>query len=152
MTRALIALMVLTLTLAACGTMRDSRMNPRNWFGRAGAEPSLGPVAQDDRRPLVPSVSELTIERTSTGAIVRAEALMPEAGWWDPALIAENNGRPVDGVLTYRFVAARPRTPVAVTAAAPRRLVAAATLSNFDLELVREVVVTGAGNAMRARR
>lgn len=153
MSRALLALLVLTLTLAACGGVRESRMNPRNWFNRSQAEPSLGPVRDtEDRRPLVPSVSALSVERTSTGAIVRAEAVMPAAGWFDPELVAENNGRPVDGVMTYRFVAARPLEAVAVSATAPRTLVAAATISGYDLEMIREVVVMGAENTRRARR
>lgn len=153
MTRALILLLVATLTLAACGAMRDSRVNPRNWFARSTAEPTLGPTrASVDRRPLVPNVTALTIEPTSTGALVRAEALMPDVGWWDAELLPENNGRPRDGVLTYRFVAARPRQGVPVSATAPRTLTAAAVLTIYDLELVREVVVVGRDTTRRARR
>lgn len=153
MIRALIALLVLSLTLSACGTLRTSRVNPFNWFSRSTEGPALGQTgAAADTRPLVPQVDTLVIERTSTGAIVRAEAVMPVAGWWDAALIAENHGRPVDGVMTYRFVAARPVEPVSVTSAAARTISAAAVLSVFDLEVVTEVVVTGAGNSRRARR
>jgi hypothetical protein len=148
--RALVLLAVLALTLAACG---QSRLNPMSWFSRSAAEPTLGPMrATEDRRPLVPNVTALTIDRTSTGAIVRAEALMPVAGWWDPELVPENNGRPLDGVLTYRFVAARPRAPVTVASPGPRTLTAGATLSIFDLEVVREVVVVGAETTRRVRR
>lgn len=147
----LILLTVLSLTLAACSS--GSRMNPRNWFNRSQAEPTLGPVqATVDRRPLVPNVNTMVIERTSTGAIVRAEAVMPTAGWWDAELVPENNGRPVDGVLTFRFVAARPRNGEAISATAPRTLVAAAPLTIYDLEVVREVVVQGADGQRRARR
>jgi len=153
MTRALIALMVLTLTLAACGGFRDSRVNPRNWFARSTDEPTLGPTrATTDTRPLVPQVNTMVIERTSTGAIVRAEAVMPTAGWWNAALVPENHGRPVDGVMSYRFVAARPREPVSVAQAAPRTISAAAVLSVYDLEVISEVVVIGAENTRRARR
>jgi hypothetical protein len=153
MTRAVIALLVLTLTLAACASARDSRLNPRNWFSRSTSEPTLGPVRDTtDNRPLVASITGLVIEATSTGAIVRAEALMPVAGYWDPELVPENNARPVDGVITYRFVAARPRPAVQVAATAPRTLTAAATLSVIQLEQIREVVVIGAENTRRARR
>lgn len=151
--RTLSLLLVAALILAACGGMRDSRLNPRNWFSGSQAEPTLGPVASTvDRRPLVPAVSALVIDRTSTGAIVRAEAVMPTAGYFEPELVAENNGRPVDGVLTYRFVAARPRQGVQVTADAPRTLTAAAVLTAFDLEVVQEVVVVGETGSRRARR
>jgi len=153
MIRLIAAFMVLTLTLAACGSMRDSRVNPRNWFNRSASEPTLGPVRDtQDRRPLVPEVTALTIERTSTGAIVRAEAVMPTAGYWDAELVPENNARPRDGVISYRFVAARPRTPVPVAPAGPRTITAAATLSVFDLEQINEVAVIGERNTRRARR
>jgi hypothetical protein len=153
MTRALIALLVLTLTLAACGGLRDSRVNPRNWFNRSSSEPTLGPTrVTTDNRPLVPQVSSMVIEQTSTGAIVRAEAVMPTAGWWDAELVPENDGRPIDGVMTYRFVAARPRQPVSVTSEPARTISAAAVLSVFDLEVMTEVVVIGAENTRRARR
>jgi hypothetical protein len=152
-TRTVIATMVLILTLTACGSARDSRLNPRNWFNRSTSEPTLGPVrSTEDTRPLVASVTGLVIEPTSTGAIIRAEALMPTAGWWDAELVPENNARPMDGVVTYRFVAARPRPAVPVAATAPRTLVAAATLSMIQLESIREVVVIGAENTRRARR
>jgi len=153
MTRPIALLIVAALVLAACGGIRDSRLNPRNWFSASTQEPTLGPVrATLDRRPLVPAVTTLLIERTSTGAIVRAEAVMPTAGYFEPELVAENNGRPVDGVLTYRFVAARPRQGVQVAADAPRTLTAAAVLSVFDLEVVREIVVVGEQGSRRARR
>jgi hypothetical protein len=152
-TRAVSALLVLTLTLAACGGFRDSRVNPRNWFSGSTSEPTLGPTGNTtDNRALVATVSGLVIEPTSTGAIIRAEAVMPSAGWWDAELVPENNARPVDGVVTYRFVAARPRQAVTVAAQAPRTLTAATTLSVIQLETIREVVVVGAENTRRARR
>lgn len=154
MPRALALLMVLSLTLAACGGFRDSRVNPRNWFGgSSSSEPTLGPNRSLlDDRPLVPQVSALSVERTSSGAIVRAEAVMPTAGYFRPALVAENDGRPRDGVITYRFVAEPPVEPVSVNAPGARTISAAATLSSFDLEVIREVVVVGAQNTRRTRR
>lgn len=150
MTRALTVFLVLMLTLAACG---QSRLNPRTWFARSTAEPTLGPTrATIDRRPLVPHITDLVIEPTSTGAIVRATALMPTAGYWDPELVPENAGRPRDGVMTYRFVAARPRNGISVASPGPRTLTAAAVLTVYDLEVVREVVVIGAETTRRARR
>lgn len=154
MPRTVAFLMVLSLTLAACGGFRDSRVNPRNWFGGgSSSEPTLGPSRSlEDSRPLVPQVSSLSVERSSSGAIVRAEAVMPTAGYFRPALIAENGGRPRDGVITYRFVAEPPVEPVSVNAPVARTISAAATLSVFDLELIREVVVVGAQNTRRTRR
>jgi len=148
-------LLITTLVLAGCGGFRDSRINPRNWFGesRAEARPDLGPTsAVTDNRPLVPQVSALSIERTSSGAIVRAEAVMPSAGWWDPQLVAENAGRAPGGVLTFRFVAAPPQTPVFVPSPAARTITAVVALTQAQVDTTSEVVVVGAENSRRARR
>lgn len=149
------ALVCAALVLGACGGLRESRMNPRNWFGesRQAERPSLGQTsAMIDNRPLVPEVTTLTIERTSSGGIIRAESVMPVAGWWDPELLAENFGRPVDGVLTLRFVAAAPRQPVPAANPAARTITAVRAIGMADLDTISEVVVVGANNARRVRR
>lgn len=151
MTRPILALIALSLVLAGCSGVRQSRMNPLNWFGTSTEESQLGPLSLEaDNRALVPNVTAMTIERTSSGALVRAEAQMPGQGWWDAALIAENNGRPVDGVLTYRFVAAAPRGVVA--GGRPQTLVVATPVSEYLLEETATVVVRGATNSRSARR
>lgn len=150
-----LVLLCLTLALSACGTVRESRFNPRNWFdsSREEARPDLGDISDViDNRPLVPQVSALTIERTSSGAIIRAEAVMPAAGYWDPELLAENFGRPQNGVLTLRFVAAAPRQASAATSEAARTLTAVYTLSQAQLDTTAEIVVTGESNSRRAGR
>lgn len=155
----LAALLVTTMVLAGCGAVRDSRVNPLNWFGesrseaRSSGRADLGPTSAGvDNRPLVPQVTAMSIERTSSGAIVRAEAVMPSAGWWDPQLMAENFGRAPGGVLTFRFVAAAPRTPVAVPNPAARTITAAVALTQAQLDTASEVVVVGAENSRSARR
>jgi len=151
----LAALLIASLAVAGCGGFRDSRINPRNWFGdsRAAERPDLGPTTDVvDHRPLVPAVSAMSIEQTSSGAIVRAEAVMPSAGWWDAQLVAENFGRPQGGVLTFRFVAAPPRTPAPETSPAARTIVAAVTLTQAQLDTTAEIVVVGETNARRTRR
>ena len=150
-----LVLLCAALTLAGCGTIRESRINPMNWFGesRQSERPDLGRTSSViDNRPMVPEVSTLVIERTSSGAIIRAEAVMPTAGWWDPELLTENFGRPVDGVLTLRFVAAAPREPVAAANAAARTITAVHAINQADLDTIAEIVVTGEGNARRIRR
>ncbi|HHX89179.1 MAG TPA: hypothetical protein GX700_05285 [Paracoccus sp.] len=152
MTRPILALIALSLVLAGCSGLRQSRINPLNWFGASSStESALGPMSlETDNRALVPVVTAMSIERTSSGALVRAEAQMPGQGWWDAALVAENNGRPVDGVLSYRFVAAAPRAPVAGGRA--QMLVVAAPISEYLLEEISTVVVRGASNSRSARR
>jgi hypothetical protein len=151
MTRPILALIALSLVLAGCSGVRQSRMNPLNWFGTSTEESQLGPLTlETDNRPLVPAVSALSIERTSSGALVRAEAQMPGQGWWDAQLVAENQGRPVNGVLTYRFVAAAPRAPVPGGRA--QTLVVAVPVSEYLLEEISTVVVQGATNSRSVRR
>ena len=151
MTRPILALIALSLVLAGCSGVRQSRMNPLNWFGSSTEESVVGPVRlENDNRVLVQSVTSMSIERTSSGALVRAEAQMAGQGWWDAALVAENGGRPVDGVLTYRFVAAAPRGPM--PGGRPQTLVVATPVSEYLLEEVSTVVVRGASNSRSTRR
>ena len=150
-----LALICAALVLAGCGNIRESRINPRNWFGesRQAERPDLGQTSDViDNRPLVPEVSSLAVERTSSGAIIRADAVMPSVGWWDPELLAENFGRPVDGVLTLRFVAAAPREAVPAASAAARTITAVHAINQADLDTIAEIVVTGEANARRIRR
>lgn len=145
----------LALTLAGCAGVRDSRINPMNWFGASRAEEraDLGRTSNViDNRPMVGEVSAMVIERTSSGAIVRAEAVMPVAGYWDPELLAENFGRPQNGVLTLRFVAAAPREAIPAQNIAARTITAVYTLNQAQLDTVAEIVVTGQNNSRRARR
>lgn len=151
----LAALLVSSLALAGCGGFSESRMNPRNWFGesRAEARPELGPTTLvNEGRPLVPQVTTMTIERTSSGAIVRAEAVMPSTGWWQPALVPENFGRPQGGVLTLRFVASPPVNPMPGPSAAVRTITAVYALTQAQLDTTAEVVVVGESNSRRVRR
>lgn len=155
MRKTLVVLLVASTALTACGSVRESRLNPFNWFGGSREAPAatLGPVSDTiDNRALVAQITALTIERTSSGAILRAEGLTPTAGWWDAELIPENFGRPHDGVLTLRFVAAAPREPAPDTGPASRTLVVAYALSQAQLDTTAEVVVTGADNSRTIRR
>lgn len=133
--------------------MRDSRMNPLNWFGASREEASrLGPIAREiDNRLLVAQVTALAVERTSSGAIVRAEGLTPTQGWWDAELLPESRF-PVDGVMTYRFVVSAPREATRVSTPQSRSISVATTLSVAELEMISRIVVEGAQNSRSVRR
>lgn len=153
MTRPLTLLIVSALVLSACAQARESRFNPRNWFGASQSEPSLGPISNTtDNRALVTEITALSIERTSSGALLRAEGRVPAAGYWDVELVADNNGRPRDGVLTYSFVAAAPRSPVPTPNDAARRLVVATPIPSAILDQTGSVVVRAASNSRTVRR
>ena len=82
--------------------MRDSKLNPFNWFGHSQEAPAVpqetaSGIANDPRQ-LVAQVTTLDVAETAGGAIVRANGLPPTQGWWKAELVAENHGEPVDKV------------------------------------------------------
>ncbi|MCF8510991.1 MAG: hypothetical protein K9G43_06060 [Rhodobacteraceae bacterium] len=141
-----------TLVLTSCGAIRESRLNPLNWFGRSkeaqAQEFATGVVA--DKRPLAEQVLAMSIEKTPNGAIVRATGLSPMQGYYDAELVA----RPVDdkGVLVFDFRLMPPPEPQPIGTQRTREVTAAAHLSHIKLDGIREIVVQGAQNARSSRR
>ncbi len=155
MIRPLLASAVVVFSLSGCDSVRESRVNPFNWFGQSQEEtlaPRTGWRRELDNRALVAQVSDMAVERFPGGAIIRAEGITPTQGWWDAELVAENDGRPVDGVLTYDFRIAAPRTETRVSTPQSRSVSAAVRISDRRLEGVRMIVVRGAENARSVRR
>ncbi|MBD3787698.1 MAG: hypothetical protein IE922_12155 [Sphingomonadales bacterium] len=159
MHKPLIAALVLTLPLAGCG-FGQSRLNPFNWFDRPAAEtlaPEGGyPVVEGDARDMVAQITDLTIKRTLDGAIVTATGLPPTQGFWDAELVAENKGRPVEGVITYHFLLREPPagSPAAGRALTPasREIVAGAFINTTRLAETSKIVVIAAGNTRSISR
>ncbi len=155
MHKPLLAALAVTLVLGACGTVRDSRLNPMNWFGRESTEtlaPSGGWASEVDRRALVPTVTALEIIQTTGGAVVYASGVTQTQGWWDVELRPVNRGRPVDGALVYEFVVAAPRTQTAVSTEGSRTVTAGVKVPQARLAGVQRVVVRGAGNQRSVTR
>lgn len=148
LTLALTAVMVLT----SCGAIRESRLNPLNWFGgsREAQADEFGVPVKVEARPLVAQVLSMSIEPTPYGAIVRATGLSPTQGFHDAELVA----RPVDenGVLVYDFRLMPPPEPRPAGAQRTREVTVAAHLSKIRLEGIREIVVQGAENVRASRR
>lgn len=146
-----------TLSLGACTTVRQSSFNPFNWFGSSRAAPT-GATAPAlaaktaDNRPLIAQVISMSVLPTDTGAIVRATGLAPDQGWYDAALVPENDGQPVNGTLTLRFVAKPPPAPAGVSTPPSRMITAAYRVDRFTLAALRRVTVTGAQNARSSGR
>lgn len=151
----LLAALALALGLGACGPVRDSRLNPMNWFGRDSTEtlvPAGGWNTGTDRRALVPVVTDLEVIQTTGGALVRASGLTAAQGYWDVELRPVNDERPLDGALIYEFVVAAPRTQTAVSTEASRTVTAGVKISNTRLAGVRRIIVRGAENARTVNR
>jgi hypothetical protein len=147
--------LALVLTLGACSSMGESRLNPMNWFTKRSVEtiaPTGGWQDSSDRRALVPVVTEVEMIRTPEGAVLHATALMATQGWWDVELRPMNDGRPDGDALVYEFVAGSPMTQTAVGSDASRLVTAGVKITNFRLDGVRRVVVRGAQNAREVRR
>ncbi len=148
LTLALTAVMVLT----SCGGIRESRLNPLNWFGgsREAQADEFGVPAEIEARPLVDQVVSMSIEQTPYGAIVRATGLSPSQGYYDAELVA----RPLDenGVLVYDFRLMPPPGPTPAGAPHTREVTVAAHLSKIKLASISEIVVQGAQNARSSRR
>ncbi|MBD3663368.1 hypothetical protein H9Q16_05495 [Sulfitobacter sp. TSTF-M16] len=173
MRRTLSLLLVTSLTLAACGSIRDSRINPLNWFGRG--QPAPVQQQAEHTNPLIPArgglfanrraavedyagipfeqVTALTVERIPGGAIVRATGLAARQGIYAVQLTPANDDEePVNGVLTYRLEGVRPQQPTAVGAVPTREVIAARRLTDQQLRAVSQIRVEGQLNAQVARR
>lgn len=149
--RILIVTMLLAASLSGCSRVAESRLNPFNWFGQSEPEPPAVVVVQD-RRPLVAQVTELAVERTPGGAIIRATGLPPTQGWFAAELVrATPEGASAD-VLVYSFRAVPPRDAERVSTVQSRELTVAVHLTDLELAGVRVIRVTGAQNARSVRR
>lgn len=174
MRKTLTIMLISTLTLAACGAVRDSRVNPLNWFGQSRSVPveatQVAPV-----NPLIPrrnglfsnaraeaeayngkpfeQVTNLTVERIPGGAIIRATGLAARQGIYAVQLTPVNEDEePVDGVLTYRLEGVRPARATPVGSVPTREVVAARQLTDQELSGVRQIRVEGQLNAQVTRR
>ncbi|HSF65648.1 MAG TPA: hypothetical protein VLA78_14750 [Paracoccaceae bacterium] len=149
----LLAALAIGMTLSGCGTVRESRLNPFNWFGgseEAEPQPAL-PGAPVDRRILVDNVVAMAVERMPGGVIVRATGLPPTQGYWEAELVA----RPVEGgQIVYDFRVFPPVTRQAVSTQQSREVEVATFLSDFRMESegIRQITVQGATNARTSRR
>ena len=150
----LLLVMAILIGTSGCSRVADSRINPLNWFGSSEPVATAAPLenAAVDPRPLIAQVVNLEIEPATGGAIVRATGLPPRQGFHDVALLATNDGEPLNGVLQYRFVAMPPPRPTPVVNVRSREVEAAAFVSDAILADTHEIHVLAAQNARSTRR
>jgi hypothetical protein len=151
MRRRVLAGLGATLLLAACG---QSRLNPRNWFGRsrrAERATAPAPVAEPgDPRQLVAEVTALSVDRTPTGAIVRATGLPPTQGWWEAELVEVETEDEAEAVFDFRI--SPPQEPYPASTPQSRAVEVATFLTNQRLRAIRRITVQGANSARTAGR
>jgi hypothetical protein len=151
MKRPVTAALVAVLVLTSCGVVRDSRLNPFNWFGRSERVETIAPLQEKrDPRLLVADVVSLTIEPYSGGAIIRATGVMETQGWWNVDLVEVENDDPTHLLLDFRSLP--PVTQTDVGTVRSREVTAAMTVSPRKLEDITRVTVQGAQSARTTRR
>jgi len=164
--------MVGAVALAGCG---QSRLNPRNWFGRS-SERRRTPVEEpaEPTNPLIPErentifsrrrekevyegtlvdqVTAMEVTPTTDGAIVRVEGLPLRQGVYDVRLVPETpEAEPVNGLLGFELRAIQPETSPQGSERS-RRVVAAVAVSREAIERTSEIRVRGARNERITRR
>lgn len=144
-------LLISTLLVTGCA----SKINPFNWFKRSSEETLTQQVAPGqviETRRLVDQVASLQIEKTNGGAIIHAVGLPPSQGYWDAELVADNDEKPVNGVLTYKFRIEQPYEFKRASTPTSREVVVGHFVSNIKLQGVKSIRVLGARNARTSRR
>lgn len=152
MTRTILATLAICLTVTACGTIRDSRLNPFNWFGRDRAQTIevTDEALLRDPRPFVANVISLQVDKTPEGAIIRAVGLPQLQGYWDAVLLEVDRDNPE--TLTYEFRVAPPPFQTRQSTQRSREIIVARAVSNTRLSRVRTITVIGQGNRRAVRR
>lgn len=173
--------LALAALLGGCGGVRDSALNPFNWFGRSqdapveqSAEAAASPSATNPLIPKrragifarereraeafdpttpMPQITELRVERVPGGAIIRARGLDTYVNSFDAGLEPNNAEElPEDGVLVYSFRRQLPEGAVAGGAEAAREVTVARFVTDQTLRNVRSIRVEAASNARVVRR
>ena len=167
--RSVAVVLLAGLVLTSCGT----RLNPLNWFGRSSEVVSTPATDAKPANALIPArrasalarpkqvyagiaideITDLRIERTTSGAIIHATGIAARQGAFDARLTPETEDEsPVDGVLTYTFDVVYPNQTTALGSPRSREVSVARSLSFGDLEAVRVIRVIGSRNTRESRR
>lgn len=161
----IISVLALSL-LGGCARVSQSKLNPLNWFGpsqevaaaQAGPQtiivPSLAPKRGypdfQDIRTLVPTLDDVSIVKSASGAIVTATATLPSVGYYDAELVHVDTASPSELVLDFRVQA--PSAVTVVGTKAQRTITVARSISTADLATIRTITVRSASGARAVRR
>jgi len=149
------------LTLSGCARISDSRLNPFNWFGNSTETTAVAPadrrplvpegrrVAIVDSRPMVQTITALSIDRAPSGAIVRATGVAPTQGYFNAELVEVGIS---NGVLMLEFRSQAPTGYQAQGSARSREINAGYIIDTTTLAGIRSVRVQAATNARTSGR
>jgi len=140
--------------LAACGGLRESRLNPLNWFGGDREEKivTVETVVVADPRPLVAEIVSLRADRVPGGAIINVVGLPASQGFWHPVLVPLKDEKPDKGVLAYEFRLLPPPGATPTGNKRSREVVVGHFVSTQTLNGVNRIQVRGAKNRRTVRR
>lgn len=152
MRRQSIAAVGILIILAGCGSIRESRVNPLNWFGPDRGETLTPQEISDaeDNRPRVDQVVSVRVEQVAGGAIVNAVGLPQAQGFYEAELVRIPNE--ANGVMDLEFRIIPPRQATRVSTQASREVTVGSFLSTQDLAGITSIRVLGARNARSVRR
>lgn len=130
------------LSLAAC----ESRINPLNWFGgereqriAVNPEATAGTV-DEDGRILAAEITQLSVEQTTSGAIVRATGVTPAQGFFDAELVLVEQ---TETSVVFEF---RVAAPVGTGTAGLQTISVGAELTVRELAGIRSITVISQSN------
>ncbi len=151
----LISATTLLIFLASCGAVRDSRLNPANWFGRSKEEKTVQiatVIAPGDTKGMVDRIVSLKVDRVPGGAIVRAVGLPTTQGNWQAELRPLNDEKPDKGTLVYEFHLSAPTSQQATGTKQSREVLVGRFISTQTLIGVSRIEVRGQRNKHTVRR
>ncbi len=159
-----------TLVLAGCGDrLRNSTLNPGNWFGGSRSAPVSASGGPEKTNPLIPKrnsvlarvtetyagtavseVADFRVERRPGGAVIIATGLADGLGYFDAKLVPDETS--AAGVLSYTLSAVRPEVVTASPTQAARQIIVATAVTDQELKGIRRIVVRAQTNERSVRR
>ncbi|WGW02687.1 hypothetical protein [Tropicibacter oceani] len=167
MKKSVTVLVLSTLVLTSCGGLRDSRLNPMNWFGRSTSQPVASESVDNPLIPrrrvsifrsnqpeayqgtLIGEVTELLVERRPGGAIIRATGVSDRQGPFELRLVKVDAESDAD-TLTYDFRALQ--INAAQGSSNSRTFTVALWLTDQQLAGIRDIRVKSRSNIRTSRR
>ena len=161
-------LIISSVALTGCGRLRDSRVNPANWFGKRPPRPvASAPGESTEVNPLIPqqtsifrrdksvkytgtpvaNVISMSLEKLPTGAIIHVVGVSQLQGAYNVRLTSDSKGDPVNGVLTFKLKAIQPLDQPQGPQQA-RTIHVARFVSNGDLESASVIQIIGGQNVI----